>query len=497
MRLHDLTARPGPADRDLSDGPDPEIAGLSADSRTVAPGFLFAALPGTRIDGRTFIPDAIARGARVILAAPGTSLPAPAAGTAPVTLITDDNPRLSFARIAARFFPAQPATIAAVTGTNGKTSTVQFCRQLWAALGCQAGALGTLGVTAPGLDHYGAWTTPDPVILHQTLAELSAHGIDHLAMEASSHGLDQFRLDGVRIQVAGFTNLSRDHLDYHGDMDAYFTAKAALFDRILPSGGSAVLNADVPEFTRLRAIAMRRGQQVIDYGAQGEALAVDAVTPDSHGQRLTLRVFGRPYDLRLPLAGRFQAWNVLCAIGLAIGSGSEPERVIEAAAHLDGVRGRLEHVARHPDGAPIYVDFAHTPDALEKVLQALRPHVTRDLSVVFGCGGDRDRGKRPVMGTLAQTLADRVIVTDDNPRTEDPASVRAQVMAGCPEAREIGDRHAAIRQAVRELGAGDVLVIAGKGHEQGQIVGSEIRPFDDADEARRAVAAIIAERGAS
>ncbi len=462
-----------------------EVTGLTADSRKVGPGSLFAALPGAKLDGRAFIAQAVSAGAVAVLAPAGTTLPA---GCTEAVLLTDPEPRLAFARMAAAFHDfRQPAVAVAVTGTNGKTSTAQFARQMWAALGHKAAAVGTLGVTAPGIDHYGAMTTPDPVALHGILADLEKAGITHMAMEASSHGLDQYRLDGVRLAAAGFTNLTRDHLDYHGTLEAYFAAKAKLFERVLPEGGTAVLNADVPEFTPLAEIATEKNRRVFSYGAAGRDLRVLAVHPLAHGQRLDLLVEDRAHSIDLPLAGRFQAWNALCALGMVIGAGTDAEAALPTLAGLAGVPGRLQHVATHPNGAPVFVDFAHTPDALETVLRALRTHTEKRLVVVFGCGGDRDRGKRPIMGRLAAELADRVIVTDDNPRTEDPAFVRGEVMAGCPDAEEIGDRHEAIRTAVRGLAPGDVLVLAGKGHEHGQIVGTEVRPFDDADEARKAV----------
>nr|WP_328702861.1 UDP-N-acetylmuramoyl-L-alanyl-D-glutamate--2,6-diaminopimelate ligase [Arenibaculum pallidiluteum] len=462
---------------------DPAITGLTSDSRAVRPGFLFAALPGTKADGASFIPQALAAGAVAVLAAEGTALPAGATAA----LIADANPRRRLALLAAAFYGRQPATVVAVTGTNGKTSTVQFTRQIWERLGRRAASLGTLGVTARGLDRYGSLTTPDTVSLHATLAELADAGIDHLAMEASSHGLDQHRLDGVRILSAGFTNLSRDHLDYHGSMDAYLAAKAMLFDRVLVPGGAAALNADVPEFEVLAERCAQRGHRLLGYGFNGRELTVRAVTPLPHGQRLDLRVLGDDFAVELPLAGRFQAWNALCALGMVLGAGAEVGPAVAALETLEPVRGRLERVAETPSGAPIYVDYAHTPDALETILTALRPHVQGKLVAVFGCGGDRDRGKRPVMGGIAAKLADLAIVTDDNPRTEDAAAIRAAVMAGCPGGIEIGDRARAIREAVAGLKAGDLLVIAGKGHEQGQIVGTEVRPFDDAEEARKAV----------
>ncbi len=463
------------------------MTGLTADSRAVRPGFVFAALAGARMDGRAYIADALAKGAVAVLAAEGTDLP----DGAEAALITNAQPRLAFARMAAAFHGRQPGTVIAVTGTNGKTSTVQFAAQIWERLGHKAASLGTLGLTGPGLGGYGAMTTPDPVALHKQLADVKDAGIEHLAMEASSHGLDQFRLDGVALRAGGFTNLTRDHLDYHGSMEAYRDAKAMLFDRVLPSGSAAVLNADSWDFQHFAAICTHRGHRILSYGLAGTELRVNRVEPLAHGQRLALSVLGRDVTVDLPLAGRFQAWNVLCALGLVIGAGDDADAAIATLSSLEGVPGRLQHVATHPNGAAIYVDFAHTPDALETVLTALRSHTGRHLVAVFGCGGDRDRGKRPVMGELAGRLADRAIVTDDNPRTEDPAFVRSEVLAGAPKRlEEIGDRATAIRAAVRGLQPGDLLVIAGKGHEQGQTIGTKVRPFDDADEARKAVAEV-------
>ena len=461
----------------------PEITGLTADSRAVEPGFLFAALPGSQGDGRDFIEQAIAKGARAILAPTGTELPASVTG---VGLITVDRPRQRFALMAAAFYGSQPETIAAVTGTNGKTSTVNFARQIWQKLGKSAASLGTIGIRAPGLDQYGGLTTPDPVTLHASLSELADAGITHLAMEASSHGLDQNRLDGVRVTAAGFTNLSRDHLDYHGTMEAYLAAKIRLFDEILAPDGTAVLNADAPECETLAARAEAAGRCVLRYGVKGTDIRVDSATPVPRGLDLTLTVLGRTADIRLPLAGAFQAANALCALGLVLADGTEPDAAIAALETLEGVRGRLELAAQHPNGAAIFVDYAHTPDALETVLTALRPHTRGRLVAVFGCGGDRDPGKRPVMGETVARLADTAIVTDDNPRTEDPAAIRAAAMAACPGGIEIGDRAEAIRSAIAGLAPDDVLVIAGKGHETGQIVGEDVHPFDDAEHARTA-----------
>jgi UDP-N-acetylmuramoyl-L-alanyl-D-glutamate--2,6-diaminopimelate ligase len=457
-----------------------EIKGLTADSRAVLPGFLFAALPGTRAHGRDFIPEALERGAVAILAEPGTALPR----SEQAVLVTDYNPRRRLALMAAVFYRAQPRTIAAVTGTSGKTSTADFTRQLWAALGLRSASLGTLGLIAPGRDEYLPLTTLDPVGLHQRLDALGRAGIDHLAIEASSHGLDQFRLDGVRVSAAAFTNISHEHLDYHGSMETYLAAKKRLFAELLPGGGAA------GRFAELEQLVRARGCPVLSFGRSGAALRLERQEAAPTGQELTLRVEGARYDILFPVPGAFQAMNALAALGLVIASGGDPARAAPALGELKGVRGRIEHVATHPSGARIYVDYAHKPDALETVLKALRPHVTGRLLVVFGCGGDRDRAKRPLMGEIATRLADRVIVTDDNPRSEDPAAIRHEILAAAPGAAEMGDRGEAIRAAVELLAAGDILIIAGKGHETGQIVGAKTLPFDDAQVARSAVATI-------
>jgi len=462
-----------------------EIQGLSADSRKIAPGDLFAAIPGGRSDGRDFIGQAIERGAVAVLTTPGTSV---GEHGRPVALLTDENPRRRLALIAARFFGRQPAVIAAVTGTNGKTSVAEFARQIWGRLGLEAASLGTLGLMPPRPDAPASLTTPDPVELHRCLAALARDGVEHLAMEASSHGLDQFRLDGVEIRAAAFTNLSRDHLDYHGGTEAYLAAKLRLFAELVPPGGGAVLNADVPEFETLRAAALARGLRIFTYGAGGGDLRLVRIAAAAEGQRLTLKLLGRRHDIVLPLAGRFQAANVLAALGLAIATGTDPEAALDALPHLTGVAGRLELVARAPSGGQVYVDYAHTPDALRSALEALRPHARGRLSVVFGAGGDRDRGKRPLMGEAAQSLADQVIVTDDNPRSEDPAAIRREILEAATGAWEIGDRAEAIETAVAALGPDDLLIVAGKGHEPGQIVGDEVLPFDDRDVVRGVVA---------
>jgi UDP-N-acetylmuramoyl-L-alanyl-D-glutamate--2,6-diaminopimelate ligase len=458
-----------------------EITALTADSRAVRPGSLFAAIPGLRSDGRAFIDDAVARGAAAILTDPSLADLA-----LPIPLILDDEPRHRLALLAARLFERQPACIAAVTGTNGKTSVAGFTRQIWAGLGHAAAALGTLGLDWPGGHRPGSLTTPDPVQLHKLLDEVGAAGVDHLILEASSHGLDQHRLDGVRLKTAAFTNLSRDHFDYHGSSAAYLAAKRRLFSELLPPEGIAVLNADQPEYASLAAICRDRAIDVLDYGRRAARLRLSAQLPDRDGQELHFDLDGREHRVRLELVGQFQAANVLAALGLVVASGDDAEAAVRTLACLRGVRGRLERIAGHPEGAQVFVDYAHTPDALRQALDALRPHAGGRLVALFGCGGDRDPGKRAEMGRIAAARADRVIVTDDNPRSEDPAAIRAAVLAGCPDALEIGDRRQAIRRAVADLEVGDVLLVAGKGHESGQIVGDRVLPFDDAAEVRAA-----------
>jgi UDP-N-acetylmuramoyl-L-alanyl-D-glutamate--2,6-diaminopimelate ligase len=459
-----------------------EITGLSADSRDIRPGMLFVALAGSRADGRTFIDDALARGAAAVLTDPSL-----AGLTLPVPLILDANPRRRLALLAARLFERQPRCIAAVTGTNGKTSVAGFTRQLWTSLGLAAGSLGTLGLDAAGVHRSSNLTTPDPVQLHALLAEVAAAGIDHLVLEASSHGLDQHRLDGVRLSAAAFTNLSRDHFDYHGSFAEYLAAKRRLFSELLPPEGIAVLNADQPEYAPLAEVCRGRGIAVLDYGRRAERLQLRAQVPDRDGQQVRVALDGREHQVRLGLVGRFQAANALAALGLVVSCGADPEAAVGALAGLRGVRGRLERIQGHPKGAQVFVDYAHTPDALGQALDALRPHAAGRLIALFGCGGDRDPGKRAEMGRIAAAQADRVFVTDDNPRSEDPAIIRQAILAGCPGALEIGDRRAAIRAAMAELDAGDVLLVAGKGHESGQIVGDRILPFDDATEVRAAL----------
>jgi UDP-N-acetylmuramoyl-L-alanyl-D-glutamate--2,6-diaminopimelate ligase len=462
------------------------ITGLSADSRGVKPGFLFVAVPGTKADGAAFIPQAIAAGAVAVLA---ERPPAQLAEGIALVLVPDVRRALALA--AAKFFARQPQVIAAVTGTSGKTSVAAFTRQIWGALGHKAASIGTVGLVTPDREVYGSLTTPDPVELHRTLDALAGAGITHLALEASSHGLDQHRLDGVRVTVASFTNLSRDHLDYHPTLEAYLAAKLILFSRIVRRDGAAVIAADTPEAATVAAAARRRGLDVMTVGRAGDGIRLLDAAIEGFAQTLRLAHAGKTYNVRLPLVGGFQVENALVAAGQAIASGAEPAAAFAALEHLEGAKGRLELVGRR-HGAPIFVDYAHKPDALAKAIAALRPYVRGRLVVVFGAGGDRDHGKRPLMGAIAAEAADRVIVTDDNPRSEEPAKIRAAILAAAPGAIEIGERREAIRRAVAELAAGDVLLIAGKGHETGQIIGKQTLPFSD----HEAVAAALGENAA-
>ncbi len=460
-----------------------EFEGLASDSREAKPGFLFAALPGTRANGGAFIADAVARGATAVLGRPELAAQVREMG---VTFLADENPRLRLAHLAAAFYGAQPDVIAAVTGTNGKTSVAVFLRQIWTHLRLSAASLGTVGLATPRGEMPVAHTTPDPIALHRLLAELKREGVDHLALEASSHGLDQYRLDGVRIEAGAFTNITRDHLDYHATFEAYLNAKLRLFSELIRDGGIAVVNADADHAGQFVAAAKQRKLNLLTVGETGETLRLIAREPRDDGQDLRVLYSGRNWDTALPLAGNFQASNALVAAGLALGLGASAEKVFSALTLLRGAPGRLEKVAYSVDGAPVYVDYAHTPDALETVLLALRPHVRGKLHVIFGCGGDRDKGKRPLMGAAATKHADVVIVTDDNPRSENAAAIRGEALTGCPGAREIGDRAEAIHAGIAALGRDDVLVIAGKGHERGQIVGNETRPFLDRDDAIKA-----------
>ncbi|MGH6827681.1 MAG: UDP-N-acetylmuramoyl-L-alanyl-D-glutamate--2,6-diaminopimelate ligase [Rhizomicrobium sp.] len=462
------------------------LTGLTSDSRKVQPGHLFAALPGTTTDGARFMKDAVARGARAILGRPQLEPEAKALG---VAFIGDDNPRLRLARMAAAFYGAQPETVAAVTGTKGKSSVVAFLREIWTHLGQTAASMGTVGVVGPNaetpLDH----TTPDPVEIHRLLKQLKEAGVDHLAIEASSHGLDQYRLHGIFVRAAAFTNITRDHMDYHATFADYLNAKLRLFGEVVAAGGVAVVNRDADHWDAFAGLARTRGLSLLTVGEKGEAIRLAGRESRGEAQLLTIAHAGKSYQVLLPLAGAFQASNALVAAGLAIGLGEGPDKVFAALSCLKGAPGRMEKVAFSAEGAPIYVDYAHSPDALEKVLKALRPHTRGRLHLLFGCGGDRDKGKRPLMGQIAAALADRVIVTDDNPRREDPARIRQEILAAAPGAHEIGDRGQAIRAAIAQLKEGDLLVVAGKGHESGQYVGDRVLPFSDREEAVKAALA--------
>lgn len=472
-------------DGDVSEvrGPtDRPVAGITSDSRCVAPGFLFAALRGAKADGMAYIPSALARGAVAVLV--------PRAPDAPwlegATLLIAPEPRRALALMAARFYPRQPETIVAVTGTSGKTSVTSFARQIFAFAGHPAASLGTLGLVTPRGEEYGSLTTPDPIELARTLDRLAGEGITHLALEASSHGLDQFRLDGVRLAAAAFTNLSRDHLDYHPTVEAYLAAKLRLVRDLLPAGRPFVVNADGASSDAFIAAAQARGAPIFSVGARGADLKLLTRKRLPGGQHLSLGgPFGRA-EVTLPLVGDFQAANALVAAGLSLAVGIPTAKTFAAMQALQGVKGRLDKVGEARGGA-VYVDYAHKPDALANVLSALRPYTPGRLIVAFGCGGDRDPGKRSIMGEIATKSADVVIVTDDNPRSEVPQVIRQAILAAAPGAMEIGDRAAAIKAGIDMLRSGDVFVIAGKGHETGQIVGSVVHPFSDHDVAAAAL----------
>lgn len=477
MKLSDLIPNVAP---DLA---SVEIAGITADSRKVKPGFLFAALQGVAKDGRDYIDTAIKAGAVAVLT---DDRP----GEWGVPAVKSAEPRLVLAQAAAAFFPLQPGIVAAVTGTNGKSSTVDFLRQVWASMGRKAASMGTLGAIGPsGVMDLGH-TTPDPVAIHDTLAKLAREGVTHAAMEASSHGLSQYRLHGVKLAAGAFTNLTQDHLDYHKDFDDYRRAKMKLFSELLPKGAPAVINADSPELEAFETVAKEAGLKTFTVGWRGRDLRISEALPRGTGQDLVIQ-WGEgatnERKIHLPLIGEFQALNALCAAGIAMALGDEVHAVLDGLTQVKGVHGRLELVGQTAAKAPVFVDYAHTPDGLNVLLRAARPHVRGKLIVVFGCGGDRDATKRPIMGDVARRLADEVIVTDDNPRSEDPATIRAAIRKGAPDASEIGDRAAAIIEGVRRLKAGDALLIAGKGHETGQIVKGVTIPFSDFDVSRAAL----------
>jgi UDP-N-acetylmuramoyl-L-alanyl-D-glutamate--2,6-diaminopimelate ligase len=462
-----------------------KITGLTSDSRRVEPGFLFAAIAGTKEDGASYIPDACKRGAVAILAGPGVELPADIS----VPMVHDQNPRKLLAQIAARFFAVQPDVMAAVTGTNGKTSVASFLRQIWENAGVKAASIGTIGVTVDDeiwpLDH----TTPDPVELHELLRNLVGKGVDHAVLEASSHGLSQHRTDGVTLAAAGFTNISRDHMDYHENFEDYLAQKMRLFSEILPVSGVAVVHGADDVSVQVLEVAEKRGIKTINVGRGARDIRLLGIEQDGFGQKMRVEFEGTNMEIALPLVGEFQAENALVAAALAIGCGMDHEKALRALEGLRGPRGRLEYVGNSPTGAPIFIDYAHTPDALSTAIQALRPYTQKRVIVVFGAGGDRDRGKRPEMGEAAAKMADIAIVTDDNPRGEDPAGIRAAILETVPDAIEIGDRRTAIAAGIKMLRSGDILLIAGKGHEAGQTIGTEVVPFSDHD----AVAEVQAE----
>ncbi len=460
---------------------DVAVLGVAVDSRAVKPGDVFFALAGVKTDGARFIDQAIASGAAAVV---GDRIPQ---GDRRVPFIAVPNPRRALALAAAKFYARQPGTIAAVTGTSGKTSVAVFTRQIWQRLGYASASIGTIGLVSPKRTVYGSLTTPDPIALHRSLDELAGEGVTHLALEASSHGLDQHRLDGVRVSAGAFTNLSRDHMDYHPTVEHYLAAKLRLFTDLIVDGGAAVIAADHEHSQAVIDAARTRKLRILTVGRKGEGIKLTDARVDGFAQKLTLEYGGKTYQVRLPLVGEFQIENALTAAGLVLATGGDAEQVFASLGKLEGAPGRLELVGER-NGAPVFVDYAHKPDALAKALEALRPYTKRKLVVVFGAGGDRDAGKRPLMGAIAAENADTVIITDDNPRSENPASIRAAIMAAAKGAKDIGDRAEAIRAAVAGLQKGDALLIAGKGHETGQIVGDKVLPFSDHEAAVAALA---------
>jgi UDP-N-acetylmuramoyl-L-alanyl-D-glutamate--2,6-diaminopimelate ligase len=489
-------------------GADCDISGITADSREVKPGYLFIAIQGTKHDGTAFIAEAVSHGAVAVLISDEITdretgaVPLPLAGgealtaSPDITILTSPDIRKAVSAIAAKFYPRQPESIAAVTGTSGKTSVAQFTREIWQSMGYASASIGTLGLVTSTESRYGSLTTPDAITLHRLLDECAGQGITHMALEASSHGLALHRLDHVRVKAGGFTNLSRDHLDFHETMEAYLAAKLRLYKEIVPGGSAAVLNADIPEFDLLARTVAARGLKVISYGEKGKDIRLLGIDSNANNQRLRVDVFGKTCEILLPLIGAYQAWNGLCALGLVIGCGGDAAKAAAGLGKVTGVAGRLQLVGHSAKGGAVFVDYAHKPDALENALKALRPHLAAHkrakLGIVFGCGGNRDKGKRPLMGKIAQRLADWVIVTDDNPRHEEPAAIRREILAGAatgPSLLDIGDRARAIEAGINRLRQGDVLIIAGKGHENGQIIGDDVHPFDDAETARKVLGA--------
>jgi UDP-N-acetylmuramoyl-L-alanyl-D-glutamate--2,6-diaminopimelate ligase len=485
MKLRDLAGNDFPEVADTLAGPagDLDIVGLSSDSRQIEKGMLFAALAGAKADGSRFVDDAAAKGAVVAVASH------PADSSIPVLVV--ENPRRFLAIAAARLYGAQPEMMVAVTGTAGKTSVASFTRQIWAYAGHAAAQIGTTGVVSPSRNDYGSLTTPDPVELQKLLAELASEGVTHAAMEASSHGLDQSRLDGVKLSAVGFTNLGRDHMDYHPTVESYMAAKMRLFDTLAPTGAPAVIFADDRWTETAIEVALASGLDIRTVGRKGGYLCLKRVEHFRHKQTAEIHANGKIYEVDIPLAGDFQVANALVAAGLAMSTGVPAAVAMAALEKLVGASGRLELVGQTKDGALAYVDYAHKPDALENVLTSVRPFTTGRVVVVFGCGGDRDKGKRPIMGEIATRLADVVIVTDDNPRSEEPATIRSEIMAAAPGAEEIGDRAKAIRHAVGLLKSGDTLIVAGKGHEEGQTVGATTLPFSDHVEVRKALQELL------
>ena len=455
------------------------ISGLTADSRIVKPGYLFAALPGQTKDGRSFIKEALNRGASAFLVPLGTRLPLVAKK---VPVIGVPNPRRSLAFFASRFYKLQPQIAAAVTGTNGKTSVAWFTYQIWKKLGHASATMGTLGTikTTSGNCSGTKLTTADPVTLHKKLKTFVKFGINRVVLEASSHGLEQSRLDGVKFLAAAFTNISHDHLDYHRTMKGYRSAKLRLFETVLPKNSTAVLNADSKDYQIFQNVCRERGLNIISYGRAANEIRIQQIKPEGNGQRLWLSSFGKQYELYLKLPGEFQIYNALTALGLCIACGDKADDAITVFPKLESPPGRLELISQLANGASIYIDYAHTPDALSSLLSALRPRTPGELKVVFGCGGNRDRHKRPKMGYIAQNLADEIIITDDNPRAESPAKIRKEILSACPKGIEIDDRADAIKYAISKLSKNDVLVVTGKGHEKEQIIGDRVLPFDDA-----------------
>lgn len=464
-----------------------ELKGISLDSRTVIPGDIFAALPSMQaggMQGQAYIQEAIQRGASAVIARV-EGLEELAKSNQRIPFLGFQNPHKAVSKAAAGFYPRQPETVIAVTGTNGKSSVVHFANQIWHRLRYRAASIGTLGVMAElgefDLVNPQNLTTPDAIALHKLLDRLAGLGVSHLAIEASSHGLDQYRLDGVKLSAAGFTNLSQDHFDYHKTKAAYFAAKKRLFTELLPSASTAVLNADIPEYAELAGVCTRRHHRLMSYGVGGADIAIVKQNFTALGQEVTLKIFGAPYHLEFPLIGHFQLFNALCALGLVIGAGGDVHCAVDSLAHFYGVRGRLEYIGQAKTGGRIYIDYAHTPAALETVLKALRGHCQGRLVLVFGCGGERDQEKRPLMGDIAAKFADRVYITDDNPRMESPALIRSSIQKTCPQGTNIGGRKEALELAIHNLQEEDILVIAGKGHETHQIIGQDSYPFDDAE----------------